>query len=120
MAWVCWPPLGAFIKPPALRVVHDLFQAAGVMGKDRTISLRGLDLFAAAFLRMLFSSWPTGAVPALLDAMSYTGNAAGYQGAGRGYGAARLPPLRASHRYRVAFEILRVFKMSGMEIDGSR
>jgi hypothetical protein len=24
MAWVCWPPLGAFIKPPALRVVHDL------------------------------------------------------------------------------------------------
>ena len=24
MALVCWPPLGAFIKPPALRVVHDL------------------------------------------------------------------------------------------------
>ncbi|SRR6266568_2963001 len=26
MALVCWPPLGAFIKPPALRVVHDWLQ----------------------------------------------------------------------------------------------
>jgi hypothetical protein len=55
-----------------------------------------------------------------LDVMSYNGNAAGYQRAGRGYGFARLPPPMSSHRYKVALEILRVFKISEMEIVRSR
>jgi len=29
----CWPPLGAFIKLPALRVVHDCNERGGIMGE---------------------------------------------------------------------------------------
>ena len=48
-AWVCWPPLGAFIKPPALRVVHDW-----------TVPLADLDLGEAeiaAVTQVLRTQW---------------------------------------------------------------